>query len=291
MTFPDLHPWNLTPTQAVALQRELAGRVELHDALPEPVRLVAGVDVSSARFGSAVHAAVVIYDLAAAGVIEVATATADAAFPYIPGLLSFRELPVVLGACRRLQAIPEVVLVDGQGIAHPRRLGIASHLGLWLGLPTVGCAKSRLCGEHGEVGTQRGDCVPLWLEGVEVGRVVRTRDRVRPLYVSPGHLISIDRAVQVVLACGCGYRLPEPTRQAHIESNRLRILGLEARGWRLEADSLCYCHSPVPVINQRTLTDNLPTPVISASTESPLTSGPTPEGVPVSRMSPASRVK
>jgi deoxyribonuclease V len=117
-----------------------------------------------------------------------------------------------------------------RGVAHPRRLGIASHLGLWLGLPTVGCAKSRLCGEHGEVGAQRGDCVPLWLEGVEVGRVVRTRDRVRPLYVSPGHLISIDRAVQVVLACGRGYRLPEPTRQAHVESNRLRILGMEARG-------------------------------------------------------------
>ena len=230
MTFPDLHSWNLTPTQAVALQRELAGRIELRDALPGAVRLAAGVDVSSARFGSTVHAAVVLYDLATAAVVEVAAATADAAFPYVPGLLSFRELPVVLAACRRLQTIPDVVLVDGQGIAHPRRLGIASHLGLWLELPTIGCAKSRLCGTHREVGPKRGEAVPLLLEGGEVGRVVRTRDRIRPLYVSPGHRIAIERAVQIVLACGAGYRLPEPTRQAHIESNRLRILGLEAGG-------------------------------------------------------------
>lgn len=230
MTFPDLHPWNLTPTQAVALQRELAGRIELRDALPGAVRLAAGVDVSSARFGSAVHAAVVLYDLEAGAVVEIATATAPAAFPYVPRLLSFRELPVVLAACRRLQSVPDVVLVDGQGIAHPRRLGIASHLGLWLDLPTIGCAKSRLCGTHAEVGPRRGDAVPLLLEGVEVGRVVRTRDRIRPLYVSPGHRVAIERAVQVVLACGGGYRLPEPTRQAHVESNRLRILGLGAGG-------------------------------------------------------------
>lgn len=226
MIFPDLHSWQLDPRQAVALQRELAGRVELNDALlPRSVRLVAGVDVSSARFGNAVHAAVLLYDVAEEAVVEIATASLATTFPYVPGLLSFRELPVVLGAFRRLQAIPDVVLVDGQGIAHPRRLGIASHLGLWLDLPTIGCAKSRLCGMHGEVGVRRGDTVPLLLEGVEVGRVVRTRDRIRPLYVSPGHRVAIERAVQIVLACGGGYRLPEPTRQAHIESNRLRVAG------------------------------------------------------------------
>lgn len=222
MIFPDLHSWQLEPRAAVALQRELAGRVELNDALPGPVRLVAGVDVSSARFGSAVHAAVVLYDLAAHAVVEIATASAATSFPYVPGLLSFRELPVVLEAFRRLSGVPEVVLVDGQGLAHPRRLGIASHLGLWLEVPTIGCAKSRLCGEHGEVGPLRGDAVTLLADGVAVGCVLRTRDRTRPLYVSPGHRVDIARAVQVVLVCGRGYRLPEPTRQAHIESNRLR---------------------------------------------------------------------
>jgi deoxyribonuclease V len=220
MTFPDLHPWDVAPREAVVLQRELAARVELQDRVPERLRLVAGVDVSSVRFGSTVHAAVVVYDLAAASVVEVATASAAAAFPYVPGLLSFRELPVILAACRRLQTAPEVVLVDGQGIAHPRRLGIASHLGLWLGVPTIGCAKSRLCGEHAAVGVRRGDAAALLLDGEEVGRVLRTRDRVRPLYVSPGHLVAIGRAAQVVLAAGRGYRLPEPTRLAHIESRR-----------------------------------------------------------------------
>ena len=222
MDFPDLHSWNLSPKDAIALQKALAGRVEVHDRLVEPVRLVAGVDVSSARCGASVHAAVVVYDLDRSVLVATAAASLEAAFPYVPGLLSFRELPVVLAAFRRLEASPDVVLVDGQGIAHPRRLGIASHLGLWLDLPTVGCAKSRLCGEHGEPGALRGEWTRLMDDDEELGRVVRTRNRVRPLYVSPGHRVSMARAVQIVLACGRGYRLPEPTRQAHLESNRLR---------------------------------------------------------------------
>jgi len=222
MDFPDLHSWNLSPKDAIALQKALAGRVEVHDRLVEPVRLVAGVDVSSARCGASVHAAVVVYDLDRSVLVATAAASLEAAFPYVPGLLSFRELPVVLAAFRRLAAIPDVVLVDGQGIAHPRRLGIASHLGLWLDLPTVGCAKSRLCGEHGEPGALRGEWTRLMDDDEELGRVVRTRNRVRPLYVSPGHRVSMARAVQIVLTCGRGYRLPEPTRQAHLESNRLR---------------------------------------------------------------------
>jgi len=222
MDFPDLHSWNLSPKDAIALQKALAGRVEVHDRLVEPVRLVAGVDVSSARCGASVHAAVVVYDLDRSVLVATAAASLEAAFPYVPGLLSFRELPVVLAAFRRLEASPDVVLVDGQGIAHPRRLGIASHLGLWLDLPTVGCAKSRLCGEHGEPGKLRGEWSRLMAGDEEIGRVVRTRDRVRPLFVSPGHRVSMERAVQIVLTCGRGYRLPEPTRQAHVESNRLR---------------------------------------------------------------------
>ena len=222
MLFPSLHPWNLSPKEAVALQRELAGRVVPRDEAPDPVRFVAGVDVSCSRFAPAVYAAVVIFDLAAGVVIQTATAQSAEAFPYVPGLLSFRELPVVLEAFRKLQKIPDAVLVDGQGLAHPRRFGIACHLGLWLDLPAIGCAKSRLCGEHAEPGARRGEWVSLTDDGEEIGRVLRTRDRVRPLYVSPGHRVDMERAVQVVLACGRGYRLPEPTRLAHIESNRLR---------------------------------------------------------------------
>jgi deoxyribonuclease V len=223
MHFPTLHSWDLSSREAVTLQRELAGRVEVRDRLAERVRLVAGVDVSSARFGTAVHAAVVVYDLDRSVLVATAAASMAAAFPYVPGLLSFRELPVVLEAFRGLAAIPDMVLVDGQGIAHPRRLGIASHLGLWLDLPSVGCAKSRLCGEHGEPGALRGAWARLTDGEEEIGRVVRTRDRVRPLFVSPGHRVGMVQAVQIVLACGRGYRLPEPTRLAHIESNMLRV--------------------------------------------------------------------
>lgn len=222
MIFPDLHPWNLAPKEAVALQRELAGRVVLRDEVPDPVRLVAGVDVSCSRFATRVYAAVILWDMTGGEVVEKAGAVLAHPFPYVPGLLSFRELPVVLKAFRGLQQVPDVVLVDGQGIAHPRRLGLASHLGLWLDLPTIGCAKSRLCGEHTEPGWQRGEWTSLVDDGKEIGRVLRTRNRIKPLFISPGHQVGFDRAVQIVLACGRGYRLPEPTRLAHIESNKLR---------------------------------------------------------------------
>jgi deoxyribonuclease V len=222
MIFPDLHPWELSPKEAVALQRELAGRVMLRDDDAGAVRLVAGVDVSCSRFVPCVYAAVILWDMVSGAVVEKAEAVLDHPFPYVPGLLSFRELPVVLEAFRGLQQVPDVVLVDGQGIAHPRRLGIASHLGLWLDLPTIGCAKSRLCGEHAEPGRQRGEWMSLLDDGKEIGRVLRTRDRIKPLFISPGHKVGFDRAVQIVLACGRGYRLPEPTRLAHVESNRVR---------------------------------------------------------------------
>jgi deoxyribonuclease V len=222
MNVPKLHAWDLSPKEAIVLQKELAGQVVLRDEQPAAVRLVAGVDVSCARFGTTVYAAVVLFDLVESTVVERVSARAAEAFPYVPGLLSFRELPVVLEAFRRLRQVPDVVLVDGQGLAHPRRLGIASHLGLWLGLPTVGCAKSRLCGKHEPPGLRRGEWAGLRDDGEEIGRVLRTRDRIKPLYISPGHLVSMERAVQIVLDCGRGYRLPEPTRLAHVESNRLR---------------------------------------------------------------------
>ncbi|TYO96390.1 endonuclease V [Geothermobacter ehrlichii] len=222
MNFPDLHSWNLDYAAAVALQRRLARQVELTNRLPERVRRVAGVDVSYRKRGDIFYAAVVVLDFPELRPVEVASWQARVDFPYIPGLLSFRELPVLLNAFRRLRHRPDLVLVDGQGIAHPRRCGLACHLGLWLDLPTVGCAKSRLTGEGPEPGFAKGDRSPLRQGGEEIGAIVRSRDGVRPLYVSPGHRIDIPTAVDWTLACCGRYRMPEPTRLAHLETNRLR---------------------------------------------------------------------
>jgi deoxyribonuclease V len=222
MDVPCLHDWSMDFREAVALQRELAGRVLLADCLPRPLRTVAGVDVSYEKHGDLFFAAVVVLSFPELEPIEEASAASRVTFPYIPGLLSFRELPVVLEAFRSLRAVPDAVLVDGQGIAHPRRLGIASHLGLWLGLPTVGCAKSRLCGEHPPPGARRGDQVPLTLDGERIGTVLTTRDRIKPLFISPGHKTDIAAATELALACTRRYRMPEPTRLAHLLTNKLR---------------------------------------------------------------------
>jgi len=222
MDFPALHDWNLDYRQAVDLQRRLATRLDLVTPLPEPLRTVAGVDVSYEKHGDLFFAGVVVLSFPTLQPLEEAVAVARVSFPYIPGLLSFRELPVLLDALRSLRTVPDVVLVDGQGIAHPRRFGIASHLGLWIERPTVGCAKSRLCGEHPPPGRRRGDRVPLTLEGETVGTVLTTRDGVKPLYISPGHRIDVDAAAALALACTGRYRMPEPTRLAHLLTNRLR---------------------------------------------------------------------
>ena len=222
MKFKTLHTWDLNPGQAIALQKQLAERVLLENALPASLDTVAGVDVSYQVHGKLFHAAVVVLDYASQEHVETATARAEVNFPYVPGLLSFRELPVVLQAFAQLENVPYVILADAQGVAHPRRLGLASHLGLWLDLPTIGCAKSRLCGVHGEPGPDKGCWTPLLDDGDEIGRVVRTRARVRPLYVSPGHRVDFDAAMDIVLCCSRRYRLPEPTRQAHLLSNRVR---------------------------------------------------------------------
>lgn len=204
------HPWNLMPKQAVAVQRRLRERVRLRPA-PLPGRL-AGLDC--AFLDDSVIAVGVVWDTAGKIVVETRAARAPLRFPYVPGLLSFREVPVLLKVLRRLQTPVGGILCDGQGIAHPRRLGLATHLGLIVGLPTVGCAKSRLCGTHREPGQRRGSVAPLMDEEVRIGSVLRTRDGVKPLYVSPGHLVDHASSIDWVLACGAGYRLPEPTRLA-----------------------------------------------------------------------------
>jgi deoxyribonuclease V len=216
------HRWDLTPSEAAALQKDLAGEVD--NAVPlGPWNTLAAADVSFDRGSPTLYAAVVVVER---GTWEVKTrvgVAGPASFPYVPGLLSFRELPAVLEAFSRLEEPPDVVLCDGQGIAHPRRLGIASHLGLWLGRPTVGCAKSLLCGSYEEPGPDRGDQSPLIHRDEVIGSVLRTRSKVKPLFVSPGHLCDLPSAVDLVMETTSGrLRLPTPARLAHAYVNDIR---------------------------------------------------------------------
>lgn len=215
MLIRKLHKWDLKPAEARELQKDLAARVELAP-LPGRPALVAGADMALSRQADLCFAAVVVLRLPDLEPVEEVTASDVLSFPYVPGLLSFREGPVLLKAFARLTHVPDVVIFDGQGLAHPRRLGLASHMGLWLGLPTVGCAKSRLIGEHVEPGSARGDSVPLRDAGEQIGSVLRTRTGVKPVFVSPGHRADFTTSERIVLDCCTKYRLPEPTRRAHI---------------------------------------------------------------------------
>lgn len=221
MTFSQLHRWPRSAAMAIRLQALLASRVRLDPITTSP-RLLAGVDAAFSPDGGTVIAAVIVWRCADAAVVETAIARRACRFPYVPGLLSFRELPAVLAAFRRIRSSPDAVLCDAQGIAHPRRFGLACHLGLWLDLPTIGCAKSRLCGTHAEPGAMRGANTPLIHHGDPVGAVLRTRDYVRPLFVSPGHRCDLTAAMRITLAACRGFRLPEPTRLAHAAGSRER---------------------------------------------------------------------
>ncbi|MBK8181924.1 MAG: deoxyribonuclease V [Candidatus Competibacteraceae bacterium] len=209
------HPWNLSPSEAIALQRDLRERVILTDRLASSVRRVAGVDVGFEADGTVTRAAVAVLRYPELDVLESAIARRPTEFPYIPGLLSFRELPAVLDVLGQLRESPDLLLCDGQGVAHPRRFGIASHLGLLMDIPSIGVAKTRLCGQHDEPVNQRGAWTPLWANQAVIGAVLRTRPGVKPLYISPGHRISLETAIQWVMGCCTRYRLPETTRQAH----------------------------------------------------------------------------
>jgi deoxyribonuclease V len=198
----------------VAIQREMRTRVLARDDLP-PVRTVAGVDVGFEDQGRVARAAVAVLRLPGLEPVSEVVVRAPTTFPYVPGLLSFREVPVVAEALARLAEPPDVVLCDGQGYAHPRRFGLACHLGVWTGLPTVGVAKTRLVGEHGTVPAGRGEWCPLSDAGEVIGAVLRTRPGVKPLYVSLGHRVSLATALELVMRCVTRYRLPETTRRAH----------------------------------------------------------------------------
>ncbi len=222
MEVKHLHKWNLSYADARNLQDALASRVEFR-AISTPVSTVAGLDCAFSRDKKTILAAIVVLRYPTMEILETVRAAGPVDFPYIPGLLSFREAPICLEAAEKLKSAPDLFLVDGQGIAHPRRMGIAAHLGLFLDRPTVGCAKSRLTGEYEEPGPDKGDHSLLRdKEGEVIGAVVRTRTRVKPLFVSVGHKCLLEDAVRFTLACALRYRLPEPTRQAHLKVTAMK---------------------------------------------------------------------
>lgn len=208
-----IHSWDVTPARAIAIQKDLASRVS--DVPPErSPRLIGGLDAAFTPDGKRCVAAAVIWDMAERRVVEERTASAPLRFPYVPGLLSFREAPALLAVLEKVNLVPDALMCDGQGLAHPRRFGIASHMGLLTGLPSIGCAKSVLVGEFRMPGAKRGCGTPLMHKGERVGTVLRTRDGVKPVFVSIGHRMDLRTAERIVLACGGGFRLPEPTRLA-----------------------------------------------------------------------------
>lgn len=218
MKLRELHRWDVTPAEAMALQRELAPQVVREGDAGE-VRLVAAADIAFVERAPAwaagtARAAVVLMSYPELAVVEQHVIEAPVRFPYVPGLLSFREMPALALVFERLSREPDLLLVDGQGIAHPRRFGIASHVGLLAGVPTIGCAKSRLCGEAEEPGPERGSMTELVDDGEVIGLVVRTKARVKPLYVSVGHMIGLREAAEWVLRLAPTHRLTEPVRLA-----------------------------------------------------------------------------
>ena len=217
MRIERLHDWNVTIQQAVEIQRSLAGKVLHHDGVISP-HLIAGLDVSVNKLDEATAVAVVL-SYPELKLVETAKVRGKVEFPYVPGLLSFREVPLTLKACEKMKSEPDLVIVDGQGIAHPRRIGLASHLGLFLDIPTIGCAKSLLCGKFEQPGLEKGNSSKLNNDkGEIIGAVVRTKTNVKPLFISIGHKVDLASAIHWVLQCCQGYRLPEPTRLAHLAS-------------------------------------------------------------------------
>lgn len=241
MQYKKLHDWDLTPTEAVALQKELRGKIRI-EPLRREVSLVAGCDISFNKFSEIVYAGIVVLRLPELDVVDSATVITRTSFPYIPGLLSFRETPALLEAWEKLKTTPDVVMLDGQGLAHPRRFGIACHFGLLVELPTLGCAKTVLRGKYDEPDEKAGSYSLMTDKGETVGAAVRTKDRVAPVYVSVGHRMDLPGSIKLALRCVKGYqandegktlfdlpsaskskyRIPEPTRQAHLLVNELR---------------------------------------------------------------------
>lgn len=219
-----LHRWDLPYKEAIDVQRRLCSQIR-QLPLTRPARMVAGADISYEKHGEKLYAAVLVFNLPDLVLIDQAAVVDRARFPYVPGLLSFREAPALTKAFRQIRRKPDVIIFDGQGVAHPRGMGLASHMGLVLNCPSIGCAKTRLVGTYPAVPETRGSTVLLTHKGQVVGGVVRTRERVKPVFVSAGHRITLEESIGLVLHCCRGCKLPEPTRQAHILVNRFRMEG------------------------------------------------------------------
>ncbi|MEJ2725406.1 MAG: deoxyribonuclease V [Deltaproteobacteria bacterium] len=216
-----LHSWRVSRERAIEIQMMLRSQIRL-EKLPGPVRYVAGVDAASSKGEETLWGGVVVLNYPELEVLEEKCIKAETPFPYVPGLLSFREIPVLLQVMEMLETDPDVILCDGQGIAHPRGFGLACHMGLLVEKPTIGCAKSRLLGEFSEVGEGKGCYSELWHEKRVIGAVARTRSGVKPLFVSPGHRVTLEESLRVVFTCCKKYRVPEPIRLAHALVNGAR---------------------------------------------------------------------
>ena len=215
MEIRHIHPWNVSVREAIQIQRRLRVFIELND-MPDIINYIAGTDISSSKRSDQIWAGVLIFSYPQLIKLEERWVEGKMDFPYIPGLLSFREIPLLLEAFKQTEVEPDLIFCDGQGIAHPRGMGLASHLGLMLNKPTIGCAKSRLIGGYSKVGNQKGAYSLLHYKGNVVGVVLRTRTGVKPLFVSPGHKITLDKSIKMVLSCCIRYRIPEPIRQTHL---------------------------------------------------------------------------
>ena len=233
-----LHSWEVSLEEARDIQARLSLQVSLANTIPEQPRYVVGTDISPPDSSGIAWGAAVVMSLPDLQIVEVKRAQGKPGFPYIPGLLSFREAPLVLGALERLVTTPDFILADGQGLAHPRRFGLACHLGLFADTPTIGCAKSILRGRHGHLSGERGAWAALEDKGDVVGAALRTRGNTSPIYVSVGHRVDLPSALRWVLACGAGYRMPEPTRLAH-QAAAGRLPEREPDPAKAEASS-CY---------------------------------------------------
>jgi deoxyribonuclease V len=222
MKIKRLHDWNLTYSQAVSCQKELAETVQ-HKKISSNPKTIAGLDCAFSKDGKNIIAAIVVLRFGDFELLETTNAIQKVTFPYIPGLLSFREAPVCLAAAEKLEIIPDIFMIDGQGIAHPRRLGLAAHLGLCFDKPTIGCAKSRLTGQFDEPPINKGTFSPLKDGQDIIGAVVRTRTKVKPVFVSVGNKCLLEDAIEITLTCATKYRVPEPTRLAHQFVSKLKL--------------------------------------------------------------------
>jgi deoxyribonuclease V len=212
---------HITPKEAVALQSELRQSIQL-TPYPGEIKTIAGADISFNRFSPTVFAGIVLLSFPGMKVLEEVHTVMEVRFPYVPGLLGFREIPALLKAWELLRQKPDLLVLDGHGIAHPRRMGVATHFGVVAGLPTVGCAKSLLCGSYDEPANEQYATSALWHQGEKIGEVLRTKRNCKPVFISPGNLITIDQSVEIIKQCVRSYRVPEPTRQAHLLVNRIR---------------------------------------------------------------------